>query len=54
VVSTGTAVKIQPREYEVVDIDGAADRGVAYVVSTQGTLVAVALTDHRIDFKEVR
>jgi hypothetical protein len=52
IAHTGRGVKIQPGVYEVVDIDGAADRGVAYVVSGQGTLVAVSLTDHRIDIKE--
>lgn len=52
IAHTGRGVKILPGEYEVIDIDGAADRGVAYVVSTQGTLVAVSLTDHLIDIKE--
>jgi hypothetical protein len=50
--ANGKPVKILPGRYEVVDIDGAADRGVAYVVSTAGTLVAVSLTDHLIDIKE--
>lgn len=52
IAHTGRGFKLQPGNYEVVDIDGADERGVAYVVSTQGTLVAVSLTDHLIDIKE--
>lgn len=52
IAHTGSAVKILPGSYEVIDIDGAAERGVAYVVSAQGTLVCVSLTDHLVDIKE--
>jgi hypothetical protein len=55
IAHTGRGCKLQPGAYEVVDIDGAADRGVAYIhAPDNGDLVCVSLTDHRIDFKEAR
>ncbi|MER7280560.1 hypothetical protein ABT369_39585 [Dactylosporangium sp. NPDC000244] len=52
---TGRGCKLPAGTYEVVDIDGAADRGVAYLAGPEdGALVCVSLTDHLIDFKEAR
>jgi hypothetical protein len=49
---TGRVWKLPAGVYEVVDIDGAEERGVAYVTGPEdGALVCVSLTDHRIDFK---
>ncbi len=50
---TGRGFKLQPGTYEFIDIDGAADRGVAYVKGTDdGALVCVSLTDRNIHFTE--
>jgi hypothetical protein len=50
---TGRSCRLPVGEYEVVDIDGATDRGVAYLHGPgDGALVCVSLTDHLIDIKE--
>lgn len=50
---TGRGCRLPAGIYEVVDIDGAADRGVTYLSGPEdGALVCVSLTDHRIDIKE--
>lgn len=53
IAHTGRGFKLQPGTYTVVDIDGAAERGVAYLEGPDdGKLVCVALTDRLIDIKE--
>jgi hypothetical protein len=52
IAHTGTGVSIHPGRYEVAEIDGAAARGVAYVVSTAGTLVCIDADDPDITIEE--
>lgn len=53
IAHTGRGFKLQPGVYPVVDIDGADERGVAYIEGPDdGALVCVSLTDHLIDIKE--
>ncbi|GAA2623946.1 hypothetical protein GCM10010399_64110 [Dactylosporangium fulvum] len=52
---TGRGFRLPAGTYEFVDIDGAVERGVAYLAGPEdGALVCVSLTDHNIDFKGAR
>ncbi len=49
---SGRATPLQPGRYEIVEIDGAADRGVAYIRSTDGPLVCIDPDDRHITIEE--
>ncbi len=48
----GRGTPLVPGRYEIVEIDGAADRGVAYVRSADGPLVCIDPDDRNITIEE--
>lgn len=53
IAHTGQGVRIQPGTYEVVDIDGATERGFVYLSGPDdGALVCADLYDPNITVKE--
>ncbi len=49
----GHGIPLQPGRYEIVEIDGAADRGVAYIRTADG-LVCIDPDDRHITIEEIK
>lgn len=54
ITPNGRAGKVPAGTYQVVEIDGAAERHVAYIVVTGGDLVCVSTTDARVQVEPDR
>ncbi len=54
IAHTGSAVQILPGRYEVVEVEGATERGELYVTSTAGTVVRVDPNDPNITVRPAR
>lgn len=50
IVGNGRGGRIDPGVYQVVEIDGAEDRGVVYVEKTEGKLVALSDSDPKVTY----